>query len=169
MVSKKSLLIHLQKSDKEDIIEEVLTLFDKFKNVKEFYSAELSDVKNPLLDRYKKKITEAYALPNPKERTTNINLNRLITEFKKISIYDRELIDIMLFRVECGVNAFVLKNRRTSTFYNCILSNFEEAIKLMIADNSTGEFRQRVKKILKDAEPGKYEIAERMRDIAIEI
>lgn len=169
MVSKKRLLVHLNKSDKEDIIIEVLTLFDKFKSVKEFYSAELTDEKNPLLERYKKKITEAYASPNPKQKTTNINLNRLINDFRKVSIYDHEVIELMLYRVECGVNAFVLKNKRTSTFYGCILSTFEQAVKLMMADGSQDEFRQRVKGILKDAEPGKYEIAERMRDIAIEI
>lgn len=168
-LTRKALLSHLNKSDKEEIVGEVITLFDKFKNVREFYAAELMDEKNPLLERYKNKIAEAYSKPNPKERTTNINLNRLITEFKKISVYNREVIDLMLYRVECGVNAFVLKNRRTSTFYKCILATFEEAVKIMVADGSTNEFRVRVKKILKDAEPGKYEIAERMRDIAIEL
>src|ERR1700722_13075444 len=104
--TKKSLLKHLAKSDKEDIIQEVMTLFDKFKNVKEFYAAELSDEANPLLEGYKKKITKAYSSENPKERRTNLNVNKLINEFKKIRIYEHELVDLMLHRVECGVEAF---------------------------------------------------------------
>ncbi len=168
-LTKKALLKHLDKSDKEDIIKEIVTLFDKFKNVKEFYAAELSDSANPILEKYKKKIREAYLLMNPKERSTNMNLNRLITEFKKVSIYDRELADLMLYRVECGVAAFRRNDKRTVTFYNCILSTFEEAVKLIESGGYAEEFRQRIRKVIKDAEAGKYEIAESMSDIALEI
>ena len=116
-LTKKSLIKHLDKSDKEDIIREVLTLFDKFKNVKEFYTAELTDAANPMLERYKKKITIAYSSENPKERRTNLNVNKLIKEFKKISIYERELADLMLHRVECGIAAFSKNMNRSATFY----------------------------------------------------
>ncbi len=168
-LTKKALLKHLHKSDKEDIIREVITLFDKFKNVKEFYSAELTDEANPLLLKYKKKIAEAYARPNPKEKTTNSNINRLVAEFKKVSIYDRETVDVMLYRVECGVAAFRYDINRTATFYNSILTTFEEAIRLIYSEGYEEEFKARIKKVVKEAEPGKYAIAERMADIAISI
>ena len=163
-LTKKALLNHLNKSDKEDIINEVVTLFDKFKNVKEFYQAELSDDANPALVRYKRKISEAYARPNPKERTTNANVNRMLKEFKKISIYDRELADLMLHRVECGVAAIKDNLKRTETFYNCILNTFSDAIKLAVSTGYIDEFKSRIDKILNKAEGGKYAIDERMRD-----
>jgi hypothetical protein len=168
-LTKKALLKHLHKSDKDDIIGEVITLFDKFKNVKEFYSAELSDEANPLLEQYKKKIAKAYASANPKEKTTNINVNRLINQFKKVSIYERELADLMIFRVECGVDAFTHNNKRSATFYNCIAATFEDAVKLIVANGYINEFRKRIDKIVHDSESGKYEIAERLADIVIEI
>jgi hypothetical protein len=166
-ITKKALLKHLSKSDKEDIIREVVTLFDKFINVKEFYTAELTDATNPLLERYKKKITIAYLLANPKERSTNLNINKLISEFKKVSIYERELVDLKLHRVECGVAAFNHNNKRTATFYNCIANTFEEAVKLILADNSIDEFRQRINKILKNSEKGKFDIQARMKKITM--
>ena len=161
-LTKKALLKHLNKSDKEDIIAEVITLFDKFKNVKEFYQAELSDDSNPILDKYKKKIAKAYSLPNPKERSTNINVNKLINEFKKICIYDRELADLMLYRVECGIEAFTRNNKRSATFYNCIVVTFEDAIKLIVGDQSINEFKQRIDRVVKNAAKGKYDVKERM-------
>lgn len=164
-LTKKALLKHLNRSDKEDIIREVVILFDKFKNVKEFYKAELSDESNPILEGYKKKIAKAYSSPNPKERTTNINLNKLINEFKKVSIYDRELADLMLCRVECGMNAIRRNNKRSPTFYNCILSTFDDTIKLIAADRSIDEFRQRINKVVKDSAAGKFEMKDKMDEI----
>jgi len=161
-LTKKTLLKHLTKSDKEDIIREVVTLFDKFKNVKEFYSAELTDAANPILEKYKKKITKAYITANPKERTTNMNVNKLIHEFKKISIYERDLVDLMLHRVECGIDAFKRNTNRSATFYNCIITTFGNALKLISAYNYMDEFSQRVNKIVKNTATGKYGVKERM-------
>jgi Family of unknown function (DUF6155) len=165
-LTKKKLLEHLTKSDKEDIIREVSILFDKFKNVKEFYAAELSDAENPLLEKYKKKITYAYSAENPKERRTNLNVNKLICEFKKISIYERELADLMLHRVECGMEAVNRNNNRTSTFYNCIINTFEEALSLISAGDYSGEFKQRIYIVIKAAKPAKYETQARMKEFA---
>jgi hypothetical protein len=165
-LTKKALVKHLDKSEKEDIVREVLTLFDKFKNVKEFYTAELSDDANPMLERYKKKITEAYSSANPKERRTNINVNRLIKEFRKISIYEHDLVDLMLHRVECGVMAFGRSNNRSATFYNCIANTFGDAVKLISATDSGDEFKQRIHKILNSSASGKFEIQGRMKKIA---
>lgn len=168
-LTKKSLIKHLTKSDKEEIIREVLTLFDKFKNVKEFYTAELTEEANPLLERYKKKITIAYSSVNPKERRTNMNVNKLIKEFEKICIYERDLADLMLHRVECGIAAFRRNNNRSATFYNCIASTFEEAIELISADNSSDEFKQKIERIIKGSEGGKFGIKERFIKIAEEL
>lgn len=165
-LTKKALLKHLDKSDKEDIIREVVILFDKFKNVKEFYTAELTDNVNPLLERYKKKITKAYLAENPKERSTNLNINKLIKEFKKISIYDYDIADLMLHRVECGVAAFSRNNNRSATFYACILNSFGEAVPLISADNSMDEFRQRINKIITVSKAGKFKFHERVKEIA---
>jgi len=164
-LTKKALLKHLDKSDKEDIIREVVILFDKFKNVKEFYQAELLNDNSPVLDTYKKKIAEAYAKLNPKERTTNANLNKLITAFKKVKVYDRDLAELMLYRVECGVQAIKKNPKRTPTFYNCILTTFEDAIKLIVADGNVSEFQDRVEKAMKASEAGKYQMRESMADI----
>jgi hypothetical protein len=164
-LTKKTLLKHLNKSDKEDIIQEIVTLFDKFKNVKEFYQAELSDEVNPVLEKYKRKIAEAYSKSNPKEKTTNANLNRAIKEFKKISIYDRELADLILYRVECGVSAIKKNNKRTPTFYNCILTSFKDALKLIVAGNSMDEFKPRIEKVLKNAVGAKFNFEEELADV----
>jgi hypothetical protein len=118
-----------------------------------------------LLCKYKKQIAKAYLLPNPKERSTNINVNKLINQFKKICIYERELADLMLYRVECGVEAFRRDDKRSATFYNCIVVSFEDAIKLIVTDSSIAEFKQRINRIIKDSVKGKYEVEERMGNI----
>lgn len=164
-LTKKNLLEHLNKSDKEDLITEVVTLFEKFDNVKEFYRGELSADNNPVLDTYKKKITQAYLKVNPKERSTNLNVNKLIAAFKKVNLYKDELIDLNLHRVECGVAAFARDKNRTETFYNCILKSFEEAVNIIVSQNLVAEYETRLESIIKNTGEGKYEIRSKLQSI----
>ena len=165
--TKKSLLEHLFKSEKEDIIKEVTTLFEKFENVKEYYKSELSD-KNPVLETYKKKITKAYSSSNPSERRTNMNVNKLIKAFKKISIYQNEAIDLLLHRTRCGIEAFNRNEKRSETFYNSILNSFEEAVKIIVSEKRNEEYEKEISGLVENAEIGKYLIKERMQDIVFE-
>jgi hypothetical protein len=164
-MTRKTLLKHLNKSEKESIINEVLSLYGKFKNVREFYKAELSEETNPVLEEYKRKITIAYSAANPSERRTNMNVNRMLKEFDKISIFERERIDLMLHRVECGIAAFNRNTKRTATFYNCILTTFSGAVELIGAEISTDEYKLRIDKIIGKSAVGKFKIKERMTEI----
>ncbi len=164
-LTKRHLLKHLNKSDKQDIILEVLTLFCKFKNVKEFYKAELSEDGNPLLANYKKRISEAYTAANPKERRTNLNLNRLLREFRKVSISEQDVIDLMLHRVECGLAAIERNGKRSAAFCNCILSTFRDAIKLIDNQVIINDNKVRIEKIIESAKPGNYNLKGRMEII----
>jgi hypothetical protein len=164
-LTKKVLLEHLDKSEKEDIINEIITLFGKFENVKEFYRAELSGGTNPVLETYKKKITKAYSSINPSERRTNRNVNKLIIDFKKVCIYRNELIDILLFRVESGVEAFIRNNKRSETFYNSIVTSFKDAVNIIVSEKIMEEFQQRIFSIIKNSEAGKYSTKERMEEM----
>jgi hypothetical protein len=161
-LSKRKFISHLNRLDKQDIIDEVVQLFNKFSVVKEYYKAELAGEANPLLAKYKMKIEKAYAAPNPKERTTNINLNRLISGFKKISVSEYDTIDLMLHRVECGLEAVKRNNRRTATFYRCIISTFDEAMELMKPDIVWEEHRERIMLILAASEVGRQDLTARL-------
>lgn len=165
-LTKKALLDHLNKSEKEDIMREVITLFDTFQNVKEFYNVELSVAANPVLKIYKKKITQAYLATNPKERRTNMNINKLIIAFKKISIYQDELVDLLLHRVECGVDAFDRNNQRSETFYDSIFKSFQESISIIVAEKIADNYKSRIAAVIQKSKKGKYRIHERMEEVS---
>lgn len=156
------LLEHLNKSDKESLVNEVITLFEKFENVKEFYKAELSSSTNPILERYKKKIAEAYKKKNPKERSTNMNINKLITDFAKVNLFIDELIELNLYRVECGIEAISKNKNRTETFYNSIFKSFEEALKIMVSEKCLNQYTARILSLIENAEESKFNLNERM-------
>lgn len=164
-ISKKTVLTHLNKSTKEEIINEVLILFNRFDYVKEFYAAELSEAGNPILGKYKKKIVKAYSSVNPSERRTNMNVNKMILDFNKVIIYKHELIDLLLHRVECGVQAFCVNNKRSETYYNCIFNSFQQAVKIIENENCIGEFHARIIDLVNSSSVGKYKIKERMIEL----
>lgn len=162
--TKKALLEHLAKSEKDDIVAEVMVLFDKFNNVKEYYKSELSD-NSSLLDKYKKKITDAYAAANPSDRRTNMNLNKLISDFKRIAVYQTELAELLIHRVEYGVKAFTRNPKRSEAFYNCVINSFEEAIKIIRSGDTVEEYRKRIFDLVERSADSKYGTGERMKTI----
>ncbi len=163
-LTKRALLEHLHQSDKEMLVEEILHLFNKFSNVKEFYQAELSSEGTPLLERYKKKIAEAYAAANPKDRSTNKNIDTLLRDFRKVSVHSEELIDLLLYRAECGLEAAKRNPLRPRAFYNCLLRSFSEALKQIRSIDSDEQYRKRIQGILKNSEGAKFGMEDLMQD-----
>ncbi|MEO6883847.1 MAG: DUF6155 family protein [Bacteroidia bacterium] len=168
-LTKKALLKHLQKSDKEDIIQEIIRLFDRFKNVQEFYKAELSEDENPILEIYKKRITNAYSSAHPSERRTNMNVNKLIRDFKKTTIYADDLTSLLLHRVACGIDAFSRDNKRSETFYKCIVSSFKEAIETINANENWNKYEQYLEQLIEKSASGKFAVSERLQDLYLTI
>jgi len=166
-LTKKKLASHLEQCDKEEIIKEVITLFDKFKNVKEFYANELSNEGSPLLDKYKKTIADAYAGANPSDRRTNTNLNKLLRDFKKISVFPSEQVELSIYRVECAMDAIDRNSRRTEAFYNAVINSFNEAIKVIRAKELGEEFSQRIATIVKNCPQGRFNLKQLITSTAL--
>jgi len=145
----------ISKKTKDELINEISTLCQKFPQVKEYYQAQRSDPKD-VLNKHKtiieKEFIEGKTRGLPKGRLSVGK--KAISDFKKL-IKDPELIlDLMLTFVE-SVSWFSTEyGPDRETFYTSPENMFEKALKLMEKNGLLGKYKSRAKKIVMNATDG---------------
>lgn len=126
---------HLRQLNREELEEEILLLYDKIPDIKEFYKMEMgSDAdRKKVYDKYKKEIqscfkTKSYRKPRrPRIKKTKA----ILKEARSKSIFDHELADLVLHTAEEAIYFHVEYGFYSETLINNIISWFDEAITLI--------------------------------------
>jgi hypothetical protein len=151
-ITKLSLKKHLDELDKKELVEEVLKLYTKFSQVKEFYQMELSEDTKAFVESYKKKIKAIYFPARGYRYPKASTIRRLISNFKKVAVFDYDVVDLLLYRVENGIAYSKTFGGIDEAFYTSIESSYDEALKLIVKSNLFGEFKDRCGQIVADSE-----------------
>jgi hypothetical protein len=150
-ITKLSLKKHLDELDKQELAEEVLKLYTKFSQVKEFYQMELSEDTKAFVEGYKKKIKAIYFPAKGYRQPRASAIRRIISKFKKVAVFDYDIIDLLLYRVENGIAYSKTFGGIDEAFYTSIASSYEEALKHITKSNLYQEFEFRCQQIITDA------------------
>jgi len=152
-LTKAKLKKHLAHLEQKELIEEIGKLFTKFKEVKQYYQMEYgsNEDRTALLKDYKKKIDKEFytrgGIPRfPKAAT----LRKLLTEFKKISTFKYDLIELTLYRVEEAIDFSNAFGGIDEAYYVATSNAFEDAIRMIGEEKLEQEFKQVVFKLVKD-------------------
>ncbi len=106
--TKLSLKKHLDELEKKELVEEVLKLYSKFSQVKEFYQMELSEDTKAFVEGYKKKIKAIYFPARGYGHPRASAIRRLISNFKKVAVFDyapENVNEISVYRGSITVSA----------------------------------------------------------------
>jgi hypothetical protein len=125
-ITKLSLKKHLDELDKKELVEEVLKLYTKFSQVKEFYQMELSEDTKAFVESYKKKIKAIYFPARGYRYPKASTIRRLISNFKKVAVFDYDVVDLLLYRVENGIAYSKTFGGIDEAFYTSIESSYDE-------------------------------------------
>ena len=92
----------LQSMEKDELIEEMLKLADKFAVVRDYFTVELSGDTAPLLQKAKLAITRQFQTPagqfRPEPKASN--LNKIIRDFERLSIFKSDLAGLLVHRID---------------------------------------------------------------------
>lgn len=147
-LTKSSLQKHLNHLEKEDLVEELAKLFTKFKNVNEYYQMEFGEDTQLVVNQYKQKIRKIY-FPNKRiRRPRSAASKKLITEFRKVALYEYDVIDLLLYRVENSIEFMNAHHYISEAFYKSMQSGFTEALQLMAKNRLSDEFKERCEKCI---------------------
>ncbi len=145
-LTKAALQKHLQHLEKEELIAQLLLLFGKFKAVNEHFQMEYGEDTQEVVNAYKQKIKKAYFSNRRIRRPKTASVKKLIAEFKKVALFEYDVIDLLLYRVENSIEFANSNGYMTDAFYKSILSGFGEAIQLIAKNNLMAQFKDRCEK-----------------------
>jgi hypothetical protein len=141
----------LKLKSNEELIEEIVELYKKFPDVKDYYISNLStEGMLEILEKYKKIVQNEF-FPSVGFGKLRLSVARkTVNDFKKISNSSYDIADIMLHYVENGVDFTNEYGDIDEPFYSSIESMFESALKHISKSNLEDKFYSRCKKILDD-------------------
>ena len=142
----------LSGKSENQLLEEIINLFNKIPQVKEYYTLAFSEEGEELiLDKYKGIITNEFF---PKRGYGKARLSvakKAMSDFKKISGKPPLIIDLMLHYVEQGVDFTDQYGDIDSPFYNSMGKMFEDALVLVKKHNLLSFFQKRSEEIVNGA------------------
>jgi hypothetical protein len=166
-VNKNTVAKHLEQLSAEELRAELLQLYGRFPNVKQYYQVELEEgSKSAVLDQYKAGIRQAYFPKRGLGKRRNSISRRLISNFKKIAAFEYDVADLLFYRVECGIEAAnKASKKQTQPYYSAILLTFDEGARLMMKLGERESFDPRIQGILKGADGMPYSFLFKLEDI----
>lgn len=139
---------HLNQLEKEDLVAELLRLFSKFKSVNEHFQMEYGEDTREVVNAYKTRIRKAFFPGKRIRRPKTAASKKAIVEFKKVALFDYDVVDLLLYRVENSIAFANEHNYLTDAFYNSIRTGFKDALQLIAKNNLHDEFKERCEKII---------------------
>ncbi len=150
-MSKQKLKKELQQLTKEQLIEQILDLYDNNKSVKEFYNFYLNPVnEKDLAAKYKKQIRKEFNVENPMRSTEKFSVaKRAISDFKNLQPSPETLADVMLYLPECACELTYCYGDYSEQFYNSAINNYLAALEFIYKNNLLDEFKLRAEQCVK--------------------
>lgn len=166
-MSKKALKKELIKLTKEQLIEQILDLYNKNKAVKEFYNFYLNpNSDKDLAEKYKAVINKEFNIKSPERASLKFSVaKRAIADFKALQPSPTALADLMLTLPECACKFTNMYGDIGESFYNASVNNFEAALKFMAKNNILSDFKPRAAQCMKWASPCGYGFADEIDQI----
>ena len=141
---KRDFIKYIKTLDEKGLAAELQKLYSKFPKIKKYYEMELSPNTDKVVAEYKVKIKKEYFRTNGNFGSAKSGVTRkLIAEFKKISIYENDVIELWVYRTELMVKYLIDRNYYNETFYGSLISSYETTCKLIVKEKLEMDFEPR--------------------------
>lgn len=151
-MSKSKLIKFLKEGTKEELEEQLLDLYLRYKAVKEFYDFSFNPNETKRVEEAKLKITKEY-FPEGKRKAKKRRsiAQKQIEHLKKLEVDPVQLIDLMLYAIEIAQTYNEEKPITQEAFYKSMLSSYRKLLIYISQQFLEEEFRERILRIKKTA------------------
>lgn len=151
-MSKRELRKYLKDLTKEQLEDQIADLYNRFREVKEYYDFAFNPNENELIEQCRFQISKEY-YPVGKRRA---KMRRSVAQkwIKKLQTLDAEpslIADLMFFNIEIAQTFSGEHYIRQEAFYTSMYKSFDEALRFVSEKGILNEFRGRIEKIAGDA------------------
>ena len=165
-MSKAKLKKELNNLSKENLVEQILDLYDKNKSVKEFYDFYLNPHnEKELVEKYKKIIIKEFNVERPERSGLKFSIaKRAISDFRDLQPSPVALADVMLTLPEYACEFTYTYGDMEESFYNGAYNNFVTALKFIHKHDLLENFKLRAEQCVKWASVCGYGFADDIAD-----
>ena len=157
-MSKRDLKKYLTSLDKEQVEDQLLELYDKFKDVKIYYDFVFNPKEEKLVREAKSKIlNEYFPIKSKRAKLRRSVPQKFIKHFLVLGVDSHAVADVMLFAIETAMKYSAKREMKYSSFYKSILTAFEQAITYSISNGIFREFDKRLEDIALEAKRQRWE------------
>lgn len=166
-MSKTQLKKQLLTLTKEQLVEQILELYESYKSVKEFYSFYLNPNENELFEKYKAIIiNEFYPKGKFSEPKTRFSVaKKAIADFSTVKPSPNLIGDLLVTFVEIACKFTFDYGDMWEQYYTSTVINYERALKYLQKNDLLNDFKLRCEKCLKYAEPCGYRFPVELDDV----
>ncbi|HZL08721.1 MAG TPA: DUF6155 family protein [Prolixibacteraceae bacterium] len=166
-MSKRELRKYLKELTKQQLEEQIVDLYDRFKNIKEYYDFAFNPKENELIEQCHFQISKEYYPVNSRKA----KLRRSVAQkwIKKLILFDADaslLAEVMFFNIEIAQTFSSEHIIRQETFFTSMYKSFDEALRFVSEKGVLPEFRGRIEKIAGDAWDQKWPNRKAFEDLA---
>lgn len=148
-MSKKDLRKYLKDLKKNQLEEQVLDLYDRFKDVKEYYTFIFKPNELKLLEESKFKISKEYfPLNGRKPKARRSVAQKLIRKYITIQVDPQVISEIMIYNIEICQTYNEEKSINQEAFYKSVLNSYREAVDFIQDHHLLYDFRNRIERIV---------------------
>jgi hypothetical protein len=156
-MTKRKLKNYLNDLNKEQIEEQVLDLYDRFKEVKGYYDFAFNPKEDKLLEESKFKIAKEYfPIGKRKAKLRRSVAQKIIKKCKTLQLDPQYIIEIMLYNIEIATTYTAEKSIKQDAFYKSMLKSFEEMLAYISVNGLIQDYIERIKKIVNTVEEQKW-------------
>ncbi|CAM4392485.1 DUF6155 family protein [Zobellia nedashkovskayae] len=159
-MSKRKLKKYLNEIDKDAIEEQLLDLYDRFPEVKEYYNFIFNPKEDKLVQEAKTKISNEYfpvRRRRPKARRSVAQ--KFIKHFIKLGVDPHLIADVMLYNLEIA-QVFEKNRNIPDAFYKSMMNSFTEAVQFISINGLLSDYKERIVKIYTITEERNWEFGE---------
>ena len=148
-MSKRTLKKYLLDLDKEQLEEQIVDLYERFKDVKSYYDFAFNPNEDKLLEESKFKIAKEYfPLTRRKAKLRRSVAQKIIKNCIRLQVDPQVLIEIMIYNIEIAITYNEEKSIRQEAFYKSMFKSFSEAIDYIESHRLMHEYDLRLKSIV---------------------
>ena len=144
-MSKRDLKKYVSELDKSQLEEQLIALYDKFKEVKIYYDFVFKPNETNLLKDARLKISNEYfPIRGKRPKMRRSVAQKYIKHFISLGVDSFIVADVMLYAIEIAQALTTEKQVTNETFYKSMLASFEQSISFMIDKGILEDFKSRV-------------------------
>lgn len=143
-MSKRKLISFLKELDRSELEEQVLDLYQRFKDVKTFYDFSFNPNEEKRYQEAKLKMAKEYFPENRRKAKKRRSVaQKIFQELIRLEFNPELLADLMLFNIEIAQSYTEENPIKQAAFYPSMLKSFRHALIYLSSHGYESEFSQR--------------------------